>query len=68
MSTKKKLIYLGVGLISAYFLFPYAQQSLEYVKSKIKKPTTPTEPTKPTEIKPKVDCQCFKAPCDCGNK
>jgi hypothetical protein len=67
MINKKKLIYLGVGLVSAYFLFPYAQQSFEYIKNKIKKPATPNEPTKPIEsVKPKVDCQCVKAPCDCG--
>jgi hypothetical protein len=37
MTNKKKLIYLGVGLVGAYFLFPQANTLFEYIKSKIKK-------------------------------
>lgn len=62
MISKKKLIYLGVGLVGAYFLFPHANHIVEYVKNKFKKPAT--EPVK-SEEQPKKVCNCIKAPCNC---
>jgi hypothetical protein len=61
MISKKKLLYLGVGLVGAYFLFPHASQVVEYVKNKFKKPTT--EPK--SEEQPKKVCNCVKTPCNC---
>lgn len=61
MISKKKLIYLGVGLVGAYFLFPHASQVVEYVKSKFKKPATDPK----SEEKPKKDCICKTTPCNC---
>lgn len=62
MISKKKLLYLGVGLVGAYFLFPHATHVVDYVKNKFKKPTT--EPAK-NEEKPKKVCNCVTTPCNC---
>ena len=62
MTNKKKIIYLGVGLIGAYFLFPHANHVVEYIKSKLKKPITkPSTENKPT----KKVCNCITTPCNC---
>jgi len=34
--SKKKIVYVAVGLVGAYFLFPHAGAVLEYIKGKIK--------------------------------
>ena len=48
--SKKNWIYLGVGLVGAYFLFPHATQMLDYLKNKIKKPEKPEEKEKPKKV------------------
>lgn len=58
--SKKNWIYLGVGLVGAYFLFPHATQMLDYLKNKIKKPEKPEEKEKPKKV-----CNCITSPCNC---
>jgi len=68
MISKKKILYIGVGLVGAYFLFPHASQVVEYVKSKFKKrtsePTTSEDKMNNIQIQKKV-CNCIKQPCNC---
>ena len=63
MTNKKKIIYLGIGLVGAYFLFPHASHVFDYIKSKIKKPII--EPSKEETKTTKKVCNCVKAPCNC---
>jgi hypothetical protein len=52
---KKKLVYVAVGLVGAYFLFPHAGTVVEYVKDKIK-----------SLKKSDTDyCECKQNPCNC---
>jgi hypothetical protein len=62
MISKKKLIYLGVGLVGAYFLFPHANQIVDYVKNKFRKPDAKPEKK---EEQPKKVCNCITTPCNC---
>lgn len=48
MTNKKKIIYFGVALVGAYFLFPQAQTLFDYVKGKLKKKGN-IEPEKNTD-------------------
>jgi hypothetical protein len=52
---KKKLVYVAVGLVGAYFLFPHAGTVVEYVKDKIKG----------LKKSDKDDCECKQQPCNC---
>jgi hypothetical protein len=60
MISKKKILYLGVGLVGAYFLFPHASQVVDYVKNKFKK-----RRSEPTTNENKKVCNCKQAPCNC---
>lgn len=61
MTNKKKIIYFGVALVGAYFLFPQAQTLFEYVKGKMKKKQLDTKPSDN-----KVPCNCITTPCNCN--
>jgi hypothetical protein len=60
MISKKKILYLGVGLVGAYFLLPHASHIVEYVKNKFKKSTS--EPSTNEDVK---KCNCKNQPCNC---
>jgi hypothetical protein len=64
MTTKKKIIYFGVALVGAYFLFPQAQTLFEYVKQKVKKKQENDINNKPLDNK--VPCNCITTPCNCN--
>jgi hypothetical protein len=51
MTTKKKIVYFGVALVGAYFLFPQAQTLFEYVKAKINKKENKEPDKKTTDVK-----------------
>ena len=53
---KKKLVYVAVGLVGAYFLFPHAGAVVEYVKSKVKN----LKKSDSDDV-----CICKQSPCNC---